>query len=105
MTPEQIAVQFENHEQEIKSLKHRMGACEEQQIAINKLVNSVDRLALKMEYMAKELNRQGDQLTKFEQEPVNDYKHYKQVIISCILTGLLSAILGAILSVIIKGGF
>lgn len=104
MTPEQIAVQFENHEQEIKSLKHRMSACEEQQIAINKLVNSVDRLALKMEYMAKELNRQGDQLTRFEQEPVNEYNHYKKVIIGCILTGLLSAILGAVLSVVIKGG-
>ena len=62
MTDEQIAVHFENHEQEIKSLKHRMNNCEEQQSTLHKLANSVDKLALNMEYMAKEQKEQGTRL-------------------------------------------
>ena len=105
MTAEEIAVRLENHEQEIKSLKHRMTSCEEQQNILNKLVNSVDRLALKMEYMTNEQKEQGERLARLEQEPVNSYKHYKQIIIGCILTGVCSAILGAVLSIVFKGGF
>ena len=98
MTDEQIAVQFENHEQEIKSLKHRMNNCEEQQSTLHKLANSVDKLALNMEYMAKEQKEQGTRLERLEREPADEYKHYKHVIIGCIITGVLGAIVGAVLA-------
>ena len=39
MTTEDIAVRFEVHEQEIKSLKHRMNDCESSQELFNKLIN------------------------------------------------------------------
>lgn len=98
MTDEQIAVQFENHEQEIKSLKHRMNNCEQQQATLNQLVNSVDKLALNMEYMAKEQKEQGTRLERLEREPTDEYKHYKRLIIGCIITGVLGAIVGAVLT-------
>lgn len=101
MTNEEIAVQFENHEQEIKSLKHRMNNCEEQHNTLNRLVNSVDKLAINMEYMAKEQKEQGTRLERLEREPTDDFKHYKRLIIGCIVTGLISAVIGAVLATIL----
>lgn len=101
MTSEEIAVNFENHEQEIKSLKHRMDNCENKQTEMSKLVNSVDRLAINMEYMAKEQQKQGEHIAKLEQAPAEDYKHYKRLIIGCVATGIVGTILGAILNSIL----
>ena len=110
MTNEEIAVKIQHHEDEIHSLKHRVKDCEEQQGLLNRLVNSTDRLAVNMEYMAKEQKKQGDRLEKqnerldkLEHEPAEDFKHYKKVVIGCIITGVLGALIGAVLTLIIKG--
>ena len=110
MTTEEVAVELEHHRNEISSLKHRMNKCEEQTDLLNRLVNSTDKLALNMEYMAKEQQKQGaslekqsQRLEKLEHEPADDFKHYKKVVIGCIITGVLSALIGAIFTLIIKG--
>lgn len=104
MTPEEIAVKFEHDEQEIKSLNHRVKKCEEQQTLLNKLVNSVDKLAINMEYMAKEQQEQGKRLERLEQEPAENFKHYKRLILGCVITGVVGTILGAVLVLIFKEG-
>lgn len=104
MTPEQIAVQFEHHEQEIKSLKHRMEKCENEQTIIEKLVRSVDKLAINMEYMAKEQQEQGKRLERLEQEPAENFKHYKRLIVGCVITGIVGALIGAVLVLVFKEG-
>lgn len=110
MTNEEIAVKLAHHDEEIDGLKHRVKSCEEQQRTLNKIANATDRLALNMEYMAKEQKKQGEQLEKqsarlgkLEHEPAEDFKHYKKVVIGCIITGILSALVGAVLTLIIKG--
>ncbi len=103
MTSEEIAVQLKHHHDEIGSLKHRVKKCEEEQSVLHKLVNSTDRLALNMEYMAKEQKKQGERLEKLEHEPAEEYKHYKRLIIGCIITGFVGAAVGAIITVIIGG--
>lgn len=100
MTTEDIAVKFENHEQEIKSLKHRMDDCEDSQALLNKLINSVDKLAINMDYMNKELQVQGKKLERLENAPAEEYQHYKRLIIGCIITGVVGAILGAIFAIL-----
>ena len=100
MTTEDIAVRFENHEQEIKSLKHRMNDCEDSQALLNKLINSVDKLAINMDYMNKELQVQGKRLEKLESAPAEEYQHYKRLIIGCIITGVVGAILGAVFAIL-----
>ena len=102
MSNEEIAVQIEHHRNEIESLKHRMKDCEEQQCAFAQLVRSVDRLALNMEYMAKEQQKQGERLASLEHEPTEDFRHYKRLIIGCFITGVLSATVTAVLSLILK---
>lgn len=102
MTNEEIAVRLENHEQEIKSLKHRMNDHDEKDKTLTELTTSVKTLAVNMEYMAKEQQKQGERLERLEHEPSENYKYYKRLIIGCVFTTIVGAILGAILAVIIK---
>lgn len=97
MTDEAIAVRLENHEQEIKSLKHRMDEREEKDKTLSELTTSVRTLAVNMEYMAKEQQKQGERLERLEHEPTDEYKHYKRLIIGCIITTVIGTVLGAIL--------
>lgn len=101
MTNEDIAVRLENHEQEIKSLKHRMDEQEGKDKALTELTISVKTLATNMEYMAKEQQKQGERLERLEHEPADNYKHYKRLVIGCVLTTIMGALLGAILANII----
>lgn len=98
MTDEAIAVRLENHEQEIKSLKHRMDEREERDKTLSELTTSVRTLAVNMEYMAKEQQKQGERLERLEHEPTDEYKHYKRLIIGCIITTVIGTVLGAILA-------
>ena len=101
MTNEEIAVKFEDHEHEIKSLKHRMNKCEEEQSTLNKLANSVDVLAVNMKHMADEQKRQCEHIEKLEKEPAEEYKHYKRLVFGCVITTILGAVVGAALAVIL----
>lgn len=101
MTNEDIAVRLENHEQEIKSLKHRMDEQEGKDKTLTELTISVKTLATNMEYMAKEQQKQGERLERLEHEPADNYKHYKRLVIGCVLTTMMGALLGAILANII----
>lgn len=58
MTDEEVAVKFENHDQQIKSLKHRMDEQEEQGKSLSSLALSVQKLALSMESMIEEQKSQ-----------------------------------------------
>lgn len=104
MTPEQIAVQFEHHHNEIASLKHRMKKCEEQQDTLQKMALSMEKMAINLDFIRKEQTEQGERLARLEHEPAEEFKHYKRLIIGCIVTGVLSCLLGAVLALIIKGG-
>ena len=101
MTNEEIAVKLENHEQEIKSLKHRMNEREKTDETLVELTTSVKTLGLNMEYMLKEQQKQGEHLERLEHEPTEEYKYYKSRVIGCVLTTILGALLGAILANII----
>lgn len=101
MTGEEIAVKFEYHEHEIKSLKHRMTKCEEQQSTLSKLASSVDVLAVNMKHMADEQKRQCEHIEKLEKEPAEEFKHYKRLIIGCVITTIIGAVVGAILATVL----
>ena len=101
MTHEEIAVKFEDHEHEIKSLKHRVTKCEEQNNTLNKLVNSVDVLAVNMKHMADEQKSQREHIERLEKEPAEEFKHYKRLIIGCVITTIVGAVIGAVLTAIL----
>ena len=101
MTNEDIAVALKDHENEIKSLKHRMNKHDERDKTLTELTTSVKTLAVNMEYMAKEQQKQGERLERLEREPSDNFKYYKRLIIGCVLITVIGAILGAVLAIVI----
>lgn len=89
-----IVKQLTNHDENIKSLKHRMDKVEEQSDAINNLAISVKELALNINIMNERQEEYGKRLTELESKPA---KRWEQVV-SIIITTLVGAILGYILS-------
>lgn len=102
MTNEEIAVALAELKKEIGSLKHRMKNCEEWREVLNEIAGSVSRLAINMEYMAKEQTEQGQRLARLEQEPADNAKFYRRQLISSILTTIVGIVVGALLMLIIK---
>lgn len=95
MTNEEMAVTLSAHERDIAYLK-------EQTRNINDLVTSVKLLANNMERMAEEQERQGEKLEKLENAPAEKYENLRSTVVSCIVTGVISAILGAVFMLILK---
>lgn len=88
----ETAVKLENHDQQIKSLKHRMDEQEEQSKTIQELVLSVKELALNMQAMIREQGAQGERLAKLEAEPAERWNTMTRT----IFTSLLSTIGGGL---------
>ena len=101
MTPEEIAIKLENHENQIGSLKHRMDEVEDKNNALTELTLSVNSLATNMKHMVHEQEKQGERLERLEQAPAEEHKYYKRTILSCIITTLVGALLGGLLTTII----
>ena len=90
----EIVEKLTNHEENIKSLKHRMSIIEEQSQAINSLALSVKELAINMKIMNEKQEEQGKRLTELESKPG---KRWEQVV-SLIITTIVGAVLGYLLS-------
>jgi len=104
MTAEEIAVELKDHDNQIKSLKHRMKEQEDKADALTELATSVKVLAVNMENMAKEQQRQGERLDCLEKEPAETHRLIKQTVVKCITTGIISAVIGAVMTFILSGG-
>lgn len=77
---------------------HRISILETGQAQINELVASVKVLAVNMETMSKELQKQGDRLTEIEGKPAKRW----ETVVACIITGILGFILNMALSGVFK---
>ncbi len=101
MNDRQIALKLNDHDHEIKSLKHRVEEVEQKQSEIGELTQSVNKLAINMGYMLDEQKEQGERLKKLETEPADNAKYYKRTIISCVITTVLGGILGALIALLV----
>lgn len=97
VTAEEIAIKFTDHENEIKSLKHRMDKREKTDEILIELTTQIKTVSFNVEYIAKEQQKQGERLERLEHEPTDEYKYYKRQIISCIITAVIGAVIGAVL--------
>lgn len=100
MDETEVAVRLEAHEHDIGSLEYRVKDLEKQNSAIQELVISVNKLAVCIENMQKELNRQGKRLDALEDVPKETRRMIKTAIITAIAGGLAGTILTALLTVL-----
>lgn len=101
MNDQQIALKLNDHDHEIKSLKHRVEEVEQKQSEIGELTQSVNKLAINMGYMLDEQKEQGERLKKLETEPADNAKYYRRTIISCVITTVIGGILGALIALLV----
>lgn len=104
MTETEVAVKLENHEQQIKSLKHRMEEQEEQSKVIQDLVLSVKELAINMKNMLDVQQSQGDRLEVLEKEPAKQWSNTKKTFFTSITSSIGTAVAAGILYLLSRGG-
>ena len=92
MTDTEVAVKLENHDQQIKSLKHRMDEQEEQGKSLSSLALSVQKLALSMESMIEEQKNQGARLAKLEAEPAERWSSMTRTIFNTMVGAMAGAL-------------
>ena len=102
MTGEEIAVTLTRHEDKIKSLEHRVHACECENEGIRKIALSVNKLAVNMEHMLTEQKEQGKRLTALERAPADGYKNLKDTLIKCAISSVVGVLLGAVMMLVVK---
>ena len=77
---------------------HRITILETGQAQINELVSSVKVLAVNMDTMSKELQKQGEKLNEIESRPAKRW----ETVVACILTGIVGFLLNMLLSGMFK---
>ncbi|MBD5546012.1 MAG: hypothetical protein HDQ97_01180 [Lachnospiraceae bacterium] len=100
MDETEVAVKVEVHDHDIESLKYRVNDLESQSKAIQELAISVNRMAVSMENMLQELNRQGERLEVLEKMPVETGKLIKTAIITALTGSIVGAMMTAILTLL-----
>ena len=66
---------------------------------IQELAISVNRMAVSVENMLKELNRQGERLEVLEKVPIETGKVLKSAIITALVSGIVGAMVTAVLTI------
>ena len=77
---------------------HRLTVLETGQAQINELVSSVKVLAVNMETMSNELQKQGAKLNEIESRPAKRW----ETVVACIITGIIGFLLNMLLNGMLK---
>lgn len=81
-------------DQENDRQNNRLKKLEDDMGVLYKLSASIEKLAISMEYLAKEVEKQGKQLNDLEMKPAKRY----DLIITTLISGLLGALIGFLTS-------
>lgn len=101
MTEQEVALKLNDHDHEIKSLKHRVSDVEKKQTEIETLTLSVSKLAVNMQHMLEEQREQNQRLKALESAPADEVKTIHKTLLTAVITTIVGAIVGAILALII----
>lgn len=101
MTEQEVALKLNDHDHEIKSLKHRVSDVEKKQTEIETLTLSVSKLAVNMQHMLEEQREQNQRLKALESAPADEVKTIHKTLLTAVITTVVGAIVGAILALII----
>lgn len=82
---------------------HRISEMEKTLRHLSDLTVSVEKMAVSVENMAKELMKQGDRLDAIETKPLKDFGSFKSGLIGAIASAIGCGIVGYIVLIIQKG--
>lgn len=94
---EATRVEIERLRDEDKRQNRRIEVLEQSMETQQRIALSVEKLALNMEQMLKEQEKQGARLTALEQEPANRWSNMTRTIFNNITGAIITAVAGGIL--------
>ena len=98
MNQEEMVVKLTEHEQNIKSLKHRMEKVEIMSENLNKLAISVERLASSVSQIAETQSKSIKRIEAIEKQPLVAAQNIKNEIIKAIIAAIVGGAIGYFLS-------
>lgn len=102
MESENLAQRVAALEANEKNIFHQLTEIKEDVKDIRRLTVAVERIAVKTETIDEKVDGIDKRLGNVESAPVEDYKHFKRLIIGGFITTILAAILTAVLSQILR---
>ena len=99
MTETEVAVKLENHDQQIKSLKHRMDGAEERGKVLQDLAMSTQKLAMGMEQMNAKQDDMSSRLEEIEKKPAQNWNTMTRT----VFTTIVGAVAGGIAVWMVQG--
>ena len=85
-----------------KNVFHQLDEIKEDVKDIRRLTVAVEKIAEQTNTTAEQVHGINSRLDTLEHAPVADARHYKRIVISSIITGIVGVLLGAVLSLILK---
>ena len=85
-----------------KNIFHQLDEVKKEMKDTRQLTIAVKELAVSAKATAEKVEDISDRLNTVERAPADDFKHYKRVLIGCLITGTIGVVLGAIMALIIK---
>lgn len=98
MTQTEIEVKFEDHEHEIKSLKHRMDKAEDIIESIRGLSTSVQLLAQESKTTRQSVDSLAEKVEALDNAPKEMWSKLKTTIITAVATAIVTALISAIIA-------
>lgn len=89
-------------ETHMKDIDREIGEIKEDLKDLRGLTTAIERLAISVKTMSEKVDKIDTRLESVESEPGESFKHYKRVIIGCIITGVIGVIVGALLALIMR---
>lgn len=89
MSNEEIAVKLAELDQKCRSLSHRMEAVENMQTTLAELTKSIEIVATKQDYIAKQTEHIASKVEIMEQAPGDNWK----TVVRTVLTAAVSALI------------
>lgn len=96
MTEEEVTIKLTNHDNEVKSLKHRVDSLEEQNTTIQNLVLSVEKMAMTMQNMVETMKNHNIRLESIERKPADQWNSMQKTIFTTVISTLAGGIVGAL---------
>lgn len=82
---------------------HQLTEIKEDVKELHRLTVAVETMAEKMNVMNENVGKVQAKIDDIESQPAKKYQHIQQVIVDCVLTGVIGILLGAIATMIMKG--
>ena len=86
-----------------KTIFHQLTEIKDEVKDIRRLTAAVEKIAIKTESIDEKVDDMGMRISAVENEPAQNFLHYKRLAFGGIITAAISAVCAAVLALIMKG--